>query len=72
MSLEEPTSDTTRDDNRDERNVGVKSPSFTLKKRIGSTTYELSIYFNPSSKETMDDKILRLIRGEAMKGKIGQ
>jgi len=32
-----------------------------LLERIGSTTIEISIHFSNSSKETMEDKILRLI-----------
>jgi hypothetical protein len=38
-----------------------------LLERIGSTTVEVSIHFNKSSKETMEDKILRLIEREAIK-----
>lgn len=41
-----------------------KKPPVLLK-RIGSTTYEVSIYFSNTSKETMNDKISRLIRNEA-------
>jgi hypothetical protein len=35
-----------------------------LLKKIGSTTYEVSIYFSKTSKETISDKILRLIKTE--------
>jgi hypothetical protein len=38
-----------------------------IRKRIGYTTYEVEARFNPASRETLDDKILRLVRGEAMK-----
>jgi hypothetical protein len=41
---------------------------FRIRKRIGSTTYEVEVYFSPGSRETLDEKILRLVRGEAMKG----
>lgn len=34
-------------------------------KRIGSTTYRVSVHFSKTSRETMKDKILRLIRNEA-------
>jgi len=37
-------------------------PQFT--KRIGSTTYKVSVHFSKTSKETMNDKILRLIERE--------
>lgn len=33
-------------------------------RRIGSTTYEVSAYFSETGKETMSDKIIRLIRNE--------
>ena len=33
-----------------------------LVKRIGGTTYEVSFHFSESSKETFNDKIVRLIR----------
>lgn len=35
-----------------------------LLERIGSTTIEVSIHFSKTSKETMEDKILRLIERE--------
>jgi hypothetical protein len=40
---------------------------FKIRKQIGSTTYDVEVLFNPSSRETLDEKILRLVRGEAMK-----
>ena len=33
-------------------------------KRIGSTTYVVDVHFSRTSKETVEDKILRLIEGE--------
>ena len=38
-----------------------------LRKRIGSTTYVVSVHFSKTSKETLEDKILRLIEGEVTK-----
>lgn len=38
-------------------------PVFMLK-RIGSTTYKVSVYFSGTSKESINDKITRLIRNE--------
>ena len=38
----------------------------TLRKRIGSTVYEVSIHFSETNKETIEDKILRLIEREAV------
>ena len=36
----------------------------TLLKRIGSITYKVSVRFSETSKETMEDKLLRLIERE--------
>jgi len=33
-------------------------------KRIGSTTYVVAVHFSRTSKETMQDKVLRLIESE--------
>jgi hypothetical protein len=35
-----------------------------LQKRIGSTLFEVTIRFSATSKETMQDKILRLVERE--------
>jgi hypothetical protein len=35
-----------------------------LSKRIGSTTYRVGVHFNPASKETLQDKILRLVKND--------
>ena len=35
-----------------------------MQKRIGSTVYKINVYCNPNAKETMDDKILRLIKND--------
>ena len=40
----------------------VKPPMFT--KRIGSTVYRVSVHFNDTSAETIEDKILRLMKSE--------
>lgn len=36
-------------------------------KRIGSTNYRVSVHFSKTSRETMNDKILRLVKNEAAK-----
>jgi hypothetical protein len=33
-------------------------------KRIGNTTYKINVHFSTTSKETMDDKIMRLIQND--------
>ena len=35
-----------------------------LVKTIGKTTYRVKVHFNPNSKETMNDKIIRMLRNE--------
>jgi hypothetical protein len=40
----------------------AEQPHFV--KRIGQTTYKVTIHFNPNSKETMSDKIIRMLRNE--------
>lgn len=36
-------------------------------KRIGSTNYRVSVHFSKTSRETINDKILRLAKNEAAK-----
>jgi hypothetical protein len=36
-----------------------------LRRRIGSTDFEIAVFFSDTSKETLDDKITRLIKSEA-------
>lgn len=38
-----------------------------FQKRIGSTVYAVSVHFSKTSKETVEDKILRLIESEVRK-----
>lgn len=35
-----------------------------IKKKIGTTTYEVSMHFSTSSKESIEDKIERLIQND--------
>ena len=34
--------------------------------KLGNTTYEVHVHFSKTSKETMTDKIMRLIRNEVI------
>ena len=43
----------------------IHAEPMNMRKRIGSTVYEVNCYFNQDAKETMDDVIMRLIRSEA-------
>jgi hypothetical protein len=44
-------------------NVNAQSSRFT--KRIGSTMYTINVYHSETSQETMQDKVLRLVRNES-------
>jgi len=41
-------------------------------RKIGNTTFVVSVSFNETTKESMDDKILRLVASEIQKGEIVQ
>ena len=43
----------------------AKAKAPDLVKRIGKTTYKVKVHFNPNSRETMSDKIIRMLRNEA-------
>ena len=45
--------------------TGAKAADF--KKRIGSTVYTVSVHFSRTSRETIEDKILRQMESEARK-----
>ena len=40
----------------------TEQPDFV--KRIGNTTYKVNIHFSTTSKETMSDKIIRMLKNE--------
>ncbi len=44
-----------------------QSPAPVFRKTIGQTTYLVSVHFSQTSKETIKDKIMRLLRREVMK-----
>ena len=37
-----------------------------MSRRIGSTTYRVKVIFNDTARETLEEKIIRLIRYEAL------
>ena len=51
------------------RSGNANAEPLNVRKRIGSTVYEVNVYFNPDAKETMNDKIMRLIRNEILSGR---
>ena len=44
--------------------VTAKEDKHDFVKRIGKTTYRVKVHFNPNSRETMQDKIIRMLRNE--------
>ncbi|MBQ9349192.1 MAG: transposon-encoded TnpW family protein [Oscillibacter sp.] len=44
----------------------MQSNNTYLTRRIGSTTYKIKVHFDDTSRETMEDKIFRLIREESL------
>ena len=49
---------------KDAAKTATEREPLKLQKRIGSTFYEVSVRFSATSKETMQDKVLRLIERE--------
>ena len=43
------------------------TPCPTVRKQIGKTTYIVHVHFSETAKETMEDKIKRLLREEVRK-----
>jgi hypothetical protein len=42
--------------------------SRTISRRIGSTDFEIAVFFSNTNKETLSDKIARLVKSEAGRG----
>ena len=47
------------------KNEGTNNYSY-MTRRIGGTTYRVKVVFNDSEGETLEDKILRMIRNETV------
>jgi len=47
-----------------EKTAAAKAEQPDLVKRIGKTTYHVKVHFNPNARETMSDKIIRMLRNE--------
>lgn len=43
-----------------------KNEPMRLTERIGQTTYKVNVHFSETSKETIGDKIIRMIENEAV------
>jgi len=50
---------------KNSKNEKKQTPNF--QKRIGTTVYRVSIHFSETSKETIEDKMLRPIENEVRK-----
>ncbi len=50
------------------KNPTTNPEPLVLVRRIGSTTYRARIFFNPDAKETLDDKVLRLLKNDLNRG----
>ena len=46
----------------------VQTEPVKLLKRIGSTTIEVTVHFSNTSKETLEDKLLRMLEREVSDG----
>ena len=45
----------------------INAQSSRFCQRIGSTLYEVNVYFNEAAKESLEDKIFRLVSNESLK-----
>ena len=50
-----------------DRTIDRTDKPLHITKRIGSTTYKVSVHFSRTSRETMSDKLVRLIERDAVK-----
>ena len=48
-------------------NTTAINPCPTVRKQIGKTTYIVRVHFSETAKETMEDKIKRMLREEVRK-----
>lgn len=56
--------------NEEKKNNATQTTDQTapvLVRRIGKTTYMVGIHFSQTSRETMDDKVLRLMKNDIRK-----
>jgi uncharacterized protein YajQ (UPF0234 family) len=62
------TNQTTQKAQRTNITITGKTITPQITRTIGGTTYRVSIYFSQTAKESMGDKIVRLIKSEALAG----
>lgn len=51
-------------DNEKTKTITAREEQPDLVKRIGKTTYKVKVHFSETNKETMNDKIIRMLRNE--------
>ena len=56
---------------KNQKEITTQEP-YRFTKRIGSTNYKIAVHLSKSSRETMDDKIIRLIKNEAVSGRVAR
>ena len=44
----------------------IQASSGRMTRRIGSTTYKISVFFDGHSQETMEEKILRMVENDTL------
>ena len=44
--------------------IAAKEDKPDFVKRIGKTTYQVKVHFNPTARETMQAKIIRMLKNE--------
>ena len=56
-----------KNENNSNRNMETAKTGAQFSKRIGTTTYLVSVHFSGTGRETIEDKIMRLIESEVGK-----
>ena len=45
-------------------NITTTPEPFVLNRQVGSTTYSVNIFFDPNGKETLNEKVIRLLKND--------
>ena len=48
------------------KNLTTVPEPYVIHRQIGSTLYKVGVHFNPNAKETLDDKVRRLLKNDLM------
>ena len=52
------------------KNQATNPEPMTFTRKIGSTDFEIAVYFSTTNKETLNDKIMRLIKSESVQREV--